>query len=971
MRDKNRNKGYSAARSILISGILTVFFVGIVLFYYRQIYQEKWKLMVRNGEMASVKAVSEMNNYLSISYDTIELTSHTLDKMINDGRSSKDILEYLTDQSDGIEAAIDKKSNGIYGLINGEFLNGSGWMPEPGFRAQSRPWYKTAMEAGGEITIVDPYTDVKTGTVMITLAKMLSDGESVVAFDITLDELQHITEETVRSGITDMLFVLDRNNTVVANSEKGEVGKNYSIDDGSFGAAIVGEKLLTGREYFDIMYNGRHNIVYCNVMKNGWYCISAGDATRDLQAILTIFIFTVLTIIAIVVTVGIMMARASRRSMIAARLDSQLSSTADIYISLHEINFIDDTFSEIRNNKTQANPVISEVHNSCQEKIREIMTKFSDETTRDIILDFVDFSKLNERLRDCNTITTEFLNEDKLWRRARYIVSGRTPDGNVARAMYMVEDIDREKRERDMTLEAVKLMNEQISSVANIYYSIHDINLKNDTFSELKSDERKLTEIVDGSSGGAQQVIYTVMDKIAGRNYADSMRRFTDFSTLGERLKIKDSVTEEFMDNENVWFRARFVASKRGPGGAAEQVLLLVENIDEEKRRRDALSETAQNLNSQMASISNVFMTVYDIDILRDTFEVIKSSNSTVDNLVRDKRDNAQKLLSEITLKFTDQRSADETLRFVDLSTLSTRLLECDTVMMEAYTVTNKWVRMRFMVSERAKSGRPVHVLWLVEDIDAEKKKRDELIDMSERALAASEAKSSFLSVMSHEIGSQLLTVLSLNKKILDHSSEAETIEYAEGVRESGKVLQEYINGIFDYSEIEAGKIRLEDSDYRFKDMIGDLIFKIRKEAEKKGIFLISDTDDELPEILRGDGQRIRQIIDAVLQNAVRYTERGSVTFSVNCEKTPDDPYSVILNVSVKDTGSGIREENMHKLFSAFERFETENGNNSDGLGLGLPVAHRLLEMMGSSLKAESVYGLGSRFSFSVRQKLP
>ena len=88
-------------------------------------------------------------------------------------------------------------------------------------------------------------------------------------------------------------------------------------------------------------------------------------------------------------------------------------------------------------------------------------------------------------------------------------------------------------------------------------------------------------------------------------------------------------------------------------------------------------------------------------------------------------------------------------------------------------------------------------------------------------------------------------------------------------------------------------------------------------------------------------------------------------------EKVPDDPDSVILNVSVKDTGSGIREENMHKLFSAFERFETENGNNSDGLGLGLPVAHRLLELMGSSLKAESVYGLGSRFSFSVRQKLP
>ena len=825
------------------------------------------------------------------------------------------------------------------------------------------------MDAGGEITIVDPYTDVKTGTVMITLAKLLSDGKSVVAFDITLDEMQDISEENVKSGIADKLFILDRNDTVVAHSDRDEVGSDYSLDDGSLGSGIVGKHLLTGKDYFEYRYNGSLYIAYCAEMKNGWCCISVKDATADLRALLTILILTVFIITAIVLSVGILMARSGKRSMIAARLDAQLSSTADIYISLHELDLLNDTYCEVLNKRDNSHADGTEVLSGGQQKLSETMERYSDESTRDVILDFVDFSKLNERLRDCDTITTEFLNDEKLWRRARYIVSGRTPEGDVARAMFLVENIDREKRERDMTLEALKMVNEQISSVANIYFSIHDINLKNDTAREIRTSERVLNEIVSGNTGSAQKAVNAVVEKMTHGNDRDKMRKFVDLSTLGERLKNKESVTEEFMDNTDLWFRARFVASKRGSDGSVDQVLLLIENINEEKRRRDALSEAAQNLNSKMMSISNVFMNVYDIDVLKNTFEVIKSGNPAVDSLVRDRRDMAQELLYEIMEKFTDHAALDEVLRFVNFSTFGTRLRERDSVMMEAFTVTKKWVRMRFVVSARAKAGRPTHVLWLVEDIDAEKKKRDELIDMSERALAASEAKSSFLSVMSHEIGSQINTVLDLNRKILGENSEAETLNYAEKIRESGTVLQEYINGIFDYSEIEAGKIKLADDEYRFKDMIEETVCGNRKEAEKKGIFLIDDTADELPEVLCGDGPRLRQVIDSVLKNAVRYTDRGSVTFSVRYETVPDDPDSVVLNFSVKDTGSGIREEDMRKLFSAFERFETENGYNSGGLGLGLPVAQRLLELMGSSLKAESVYGLGSRFSFSVRQK--
>ncbi len=159
-------------------------------------------------------------------------------------------------------------------------------------------------------------------------------------------------------------------------------------------------------------------------------------------------------------------------------------------------------------------------------------------------------------------------------------------------------------------------------------------------------------------------------------------------------------------------------------------------------------------------------------------------------------------------------------------------------------------------------------------------------------------------------------------------------------------------------------------TDYELSSLINDLVIMIQPKVEAKGLQLKLDFDEKMPGRLNGDEIRIRQVVKGILTNAIKYTKEGSITIRIVHEKIPDDPDSVFLDFSVSDTGIGIKPEDMEKLFSKFERIEEKRNRNIAGTGLGLNITEGLLEMMGSSLKAESVYGEGSTFSFRLRQKV-
>lgn len=235
-------------------------------------------------------------------------------------------------------------------------------------------------------------------------------------------------------------------------------------------------------------------------------------------------------------------------------------------------------------------------------------------------------------------------------------------------------------------------------------------------------------------------------------------------------------------------------------------------------------------------------------------------------------------------------------------------------------------------------------------------------------ALQASKTKSEFLSNMSHEIRTPINAVIGMNEMILRESRDENILEYAENVRIASNNLLGIVNDILDFSKIEAGKMEIIPVEYELSSMMNDLVNMIQKRAEKKNLQLIVDVDKNLPTILFGDEIRIKQVVTNILTNAVKYTEKGSVTLSVSYrEKTAD---VIRLKFSVRDTGIGIKPEDIQKLFTAFERIEEERNRTIEGTGLGMNITQRLLDLMGTKLNVESVYGEGSLFWFEVEQRV-
>ena len=246
--------------------------------------------------------------------------------------------------------------------------------------------------------------------------------------------------------------------------------------------------------------------------------------------------------------------------------------------------------------------------------------------------------------------------------------------------------------------------------------------------------------------------------------------------------------------------------------------------------------------------------------------------------------------------------------------------------------------------------------------------RRERLIAISERAVAANEAKSSFLSNMSHEIRTPINAILGMNEMVLRESTETDIITYSQNIKTAGNTLLGIVNDILDFSKIEEGKMQIIPVDYDLSSMLNDLVNMIKIRLDAKDLKLVLDFDENTPKFLHGDEIRIKQIITNILTNAAKYTERGSVHFRISYEKIPSEPDSVMLRVAVKDTGIGIKPEDMQKLFSKFDRIEETRNRNIEGTGLGMSITRGLLEMMGSSLEVNSVYGAGSEFSFTIKQ---
>ena len=252
-----------------------------------------------------------------------------------------------------------------------------------------------------------------------------------------------------------------------------------------------------------------------------------------------------------------------------------------------------------------------------------------------------------------------------------------------------------------------------------------------------------------------------------------------------------------------------------------------------------------------------------------------------------------------------------------------------------------------------------------------ERRRAEDLAREKTLAEEASRAKSQFLARMSHEIRTPMNGILGMSELLLNSGLSENQRRFSEGVHKSGKALLSIINDILDYAKIEAGKVDLERIDFDPRQVVGDVVELLAEQAQSKGVELISDLDDGIPPMLRGDPGRLRQVLTNLVGNAIKFTEEGEVLVKVAVGARDGAPAGadagVVLACSVSDSGLGIAAEAQERLFQPFSQVDTSTVRKYGGSGLGLVISKQLVEMMDGRIEVVSGSGRGSIFSFTVR----
>lgn len=495
-------------KSYVVTLLLSIFlFVSIITFIMNIFFTTTSKNIIMIGDKTTTSAVKVVEEFLKENIDIIAIESQSIEYMMEKKSPNSDIKEYLEESSNGYAGSIDSSFTGFYGVFRGEYLDGANWIPSKDFVPETRPWYLNAVEADGETVISSPYIDKQTGDVMISFSQLLSDKKSVIAVDINLNRLDELVAEVKSEGYGECV-ILDSKGLVVSSS-MNDKGINYKNGEGGIDKEFLANKIYESEKInFEQVFENKKSIIFSNYVYGNWRSVlimNKKSLFQEMNKNIFVSVSASLLLMGLILHFCIY---SNKKRRAAEKNLMQVKAASSIYVSMAEINLMDDTF-ELIYSLANINEILSKVENKASMALDFILRILVTEEYLSSSLEFVNLKTVAERIGDKSTITQEFLGKTRGWCCARFIAVDHSDNGKPVHVLFAVEDINEAKlhEERliaDASVDKLtgcfnrKSYEEEISFYSSnpmendfIHFSVDVNSLKdvNDSFGHAAGDE--------------------------------------------------------------------------------------------------------------------------------------------------------------------------------------------------------------------------------------------------------------------------------------------------------------------------------------------------------------------------------------------------------------------------------------------------------------------------------------------------
>ena len=858
-----------------------------------------------------------------------------------------------------LEEYVSQQQQYYYDLSNGNCFNvyaaSSGWsiipafdMPEE-YHATERVWYLGAKQNAGKIYISEPYVDAATGDLCFTLSYLLSDGDSVLSMDYTLSKVQDSIQK-MGGDDNQLAIIVTEQGTIVGCSDTELQGQILSEVLPKYMDVFERVKASNEHRSFTTKIDGSNKIIFSSETGNGWQLILGVDSDSFYSAIYNqmIMLGAIDLLMVAVIVVFYMMSLNNQE-----RVESTLVATEGFISGLAEdLKKPVDKIAKLTEDSFKDDADTLGLLREIRESVKRLQEKMENLVSYSGILKGNMYDGNSKKLNRVKKASVS----------SRYIRNGIIGILMIALLIGLALCLGTSTRwgQTRISKEADKYTSEltqwmqQQQSILRMFTDV------------IAADPSVLDDYDEAVSW-----LNDIAQNYSEMSFCYMANPYKEHAVIMNNGWVPDP---DYKVEERQWY----IDTERSGDGYSISVPYF-----------DAQTGLYCITFSRIVySKDGDFLGIFAIDCYLDKLvDILDDSYSSEgyaflvdqDGTIINHPDKKYEITSESSVNIEDTEYADVYHKgdVFGMKDYDGRLVSCYTEKssMSGFTVVvvQSWwsiygtVLFMTLIFLLMIGVSIVSVAVLINRfINWQEETNEKLVEAAETAVNAGKAKSRFLAQMSHEIRTPINAVLGMNEMILRESNDESIRDYAVNIQTAGKNLLGLINTILDFSKIEEGKMEIIPVRYDTSTMIGNIVNSISSRAKEKGLTFEAHIDSDIPSVLYGDDMRVSQVAINLLTNAVKYTRSGRVDLYITGKMKDEETLS--LGVRVKDTGIGIKEEDLGKLFESFTRLDEKKNRNIEGTGLGMSIVIRLLDMMGSGLNVNSKYGEGSEFSFEVDQ---